>query len=283
MDPRPNDTRDVSLAEAQPEQAPSGLAPDLPPPAVQNTLGELLERIEELERHLINDQRQRLANVLDQVRDSLGELAGPLQRGLDGQRQELAVALHQLACSLESRLEAVAQAVQRLEEWAQQESQRAEEPPPPPADRAGDWERLLLADGLWDEPGLGGLRGEFLDAALSGQRDALVLAAQLFLVQAVPLERLPQVLKETGEAYYRWRPKTAGTEDPLERPLVAWVKRRCDAAGLRNTVEVVHPGDRFDAIRHNAAERGATVSAVNGWVVLRDNGKVYTKANVSVR
>lgn len=35
--------------------------------------------------------------------------------------------------------------------------------------------------------------------------------------------------------------------------------------------------------RHNAKKRGADVSAVPGWGVLRDNGKVYSKANVSVR
>jgi hypothetical protein len=35
--------------------------------------------------------------------------------------------------------------------------------------------------------------------------------------------------------------------------------------------------------RHNAAERGVEVADVFGWVVLRDNGKVYSKANVSLR
>ena len=53
------------------------------------------------------------------------------------------------------------------------------------------------------------LRQEFFAAALSGSHDAQALAAQLLLVQSAPQERLPQLLKETGEAYYRWRPKAA--------------------------------------------------------------------------
>lgn len=53
--------------------------------------------------------------------------------------------------------------------------------------------------------------------------------------------------------------------------------------GLGNTIELVNVGDRFDIARHNASERGAVITAVQGWVVLRDNGKVYTKANVSVK
>jgi len=46
---------------------------------------------------------------------------------------------------------------------------------------------------------------------------------------------------------------------------------------------LVHPGQRFDAARHNAASRGVEIVAVHGWVVLREGGKVYTKATVAVR
>jgi hypothetical protein len=52
---------------------------------------------------------------------------------------------------------------------------------------------------------------------------------------------------------------------------------------LHNTIELVHPGERFDATRHNASTRGVEITEVHGWIVLRDNGKVYTKANVTVR
>ena len=52
---------------------------------------------------------------------------------------------------------------------------------------------------------------------------------------------------------------------------------------MSNTIELVHPGQRFDSMRHNAAERGVEITQVFGWIVLRDNGKVYTKASVAVK
>ena len=52
---------------------------------------------------------------------------------------------------------------------------------------------------------------------------------------------------------------------------------------MSNTIELVHPGERFDSTRHNASKRGVEITQVLGWIVLRDNGKVYTKASVAVR
>ncbi len=69
----------------------------------------------------------------------------------------------------------------------------------------------------------------------------------------------------------------------MEQALVAWLKRACEAAGIPNTIELVHPGERFDSARHTAATRGVEITEVRGWIVLRDNGKVYTKASVAVR
>jgi hypothetical protein len=69
----------------------------------------------------------------------------------------------------------------------------------------------------------------------------------------------------------------------LEESLVRWLRRTCEAAGIFNSVELVHPGERFDSTRHSAATRGVEITQVQGWVVLRDNGKVYTKATVTAR
>ena len=52
---------------------------------------------------------------------------------------------------------------------------------------------------------------------------------------------------------------------------------------MSNTIELVHPGERFDSTRHNASQRGVEITQVLGWIVLRDNGKVYTKASVAVK
>ena len=69
----------------------------------------------------------------------------------------------------------------------------------------------------------------------------------------------------------------------MEQALVASLLRTCEQAGISNTIELVHPGERFDAARHNASERGVEVVRPLGWIVLRDNGKVYTKASVAVQ
>ena len=72
------------------------------------------------------------------------------------------------------------------------------------------------------------------------------------------------------------QPAFAGAADQLG-------PRRLGSRRINNRIDLVQVGDRYDMQRHNAKERGAEVSAVAGWVVLRDNGKVYSKANVSVR
>ncbi|MEK6238487.1 MAG: hypothetical protein N2C14_27530 [Planctomycetales bacterium] len=94
---------------------------------------------------------------------------------------------------------------------------------------------------------------------------------------------MPAVLKDFGEAFYQWKPKTADVEDVMEAAVANWLKQQSDSAGLGNTIELVRPGDRFDTGRHSPVERGGgTVAAIHGWIVLRDNGKVYSKALVTV-
>ena len=85
------------------------------------------------------------------------------------------------------------------------------------------------------------------------------------------------------EAFYRWQPKTAATANPMEDALVAWLTETMQDTGIGNTIELVHPGERFDSTRHSAASRGVEIAEVQGWIVLRDNGKVYTKAAVSAK
>ena len=65
--------------------------------------------------------------------------------------------------------------------------------------------------------------------------------------------------------------------------MVAWLVRACEQAGMANTIELVSLGERFDSLRHNAQRPGVEITQVLGWIVLRDNGKVYTKASVAVK
>ena len=91
------------------------------------------------------------------------------------------------------------------------------------------------------------------------------------------------LLKEIGEAFYRWQPKAQPGANRMEDALVAWLQRACEDAGIGNSIELVDPGERFDSSRHSADGRGVEIIEVRGWIVLRDNGKVYTKATVAVR
>ena len=145
------------------------------------------------------------------------------------------------------------------------------------------WRRILFGHDLANNQALGALRDKLLEGLLGGERQATGLVGTILLFQAASAERMPQILKDVGEAYYRWNPRTQLGDDPLRDGLIAWLHRRCEAAGVSNTIVLVRPGDRFESARHNAKQKGVEVTQVGGWVVLRDNGKVYTKANVAVK
>ena len=122
------------------------------------------------------------------------------------------------------------------------------------------------------------------DNVRAGNPQALALVGQLLVFRCAPPERKPSLLKDVGEAYYRCFPKTRDARDPFEDAIAAWSRQHCDEAGLPNSVELVHPGERFDAARHSPVERGGVeVAEVLGWVVLRDGGRVYSKALVQTR
>lgn len=145
------------------------------------------------------------------------------------------------------------------------------------------WEAIILGNELSGNAALNAVRQRFLADVVSGVVAARALAGQLLLLQTTPPDELPERFRHVGEAYYRWRPCSSTAEDPLEQALADWLTRCADEAGLRNSIQLVRPGDRFDSTRHSAATRGVEVTAVHGWVVLRDNTKVYTKASVTVQ
>jgi len=145
------------------------------------------------------------------------------------------------------------------------------------------WEEILLGSELGNNPSLTAIRQTFLADVIGGVAEARALAGQLLLCQTSSVEEMPERFRHVGEAYYRWRPRTTTADDPLEQALADWLTRRAEDAGLRNSIQLVRPGDRFDSTRHAAATRGVEVVAVHGWVVLRDNQKVYTKASVTVQ
>jgi len=144
----------------------------------------------------------------------------------------------------------------------------------------GNWSQIIFGDQLKSNPGLSALSGALLSEVHAGEADAIGMLGYLLAFRAADQERKPKLLKELGEAFYLWQPE--GNARLLD-PLIQWAHALLDQAGINNRIEVVQAGDRYDMQRHNAKERGAEVYGISGWVVLRDNGKVYTKANVSVR
>jgi hypothetical protein len=148
---------------------------------------------------------------------------------------------------------------------------------------SGDWLTAVLGPDLMANGALGVPCQQLLEGVLAGDGPAQGLAGQLLVFRSAAPERLPQLLKDLGEAYYRWQPKTAPGNNLFEEALVGFLQRTCENAGIYNSIELVHPGERFDSARHNATSRGVEIVQVLGWIVLRDNGKVYTKAAVEVR
>jgi hypothetical protein len=126
-------------------------------------------------------------------------------------------------------------------------------------------------------------RQTLLQGLYAGDGEAMTLLGQILIFRGASPDRMPSLLKELGEAFYRWRPDTAAAQDGFRDELIGWLQRSCDHAGVPNTIELVQPGDRYDSKRHHSKDRGIEVDQVQGWVVLRDNGKVYTKASVTLK
>lgn len=145
------------------------------------------------------------------------------------------------------------------------------------------WQRIFFGDELAASPLLEVARQTLLNDVLAGLPEASAFAGQLLMLHAASVEELPELFHRVGEAYYRWRPRLDDGDDPLERALADWLSRRAEAVGLRNTIQLVRVGERFDGGRHTTNGRGVEVAGVHGWVVLRDNHKIYTKAGVSVK
>ena len=147
----------------------------------------------------------------------------------------------------------------------------------------GDWQEALLGGELAHNAALNLDKNQLLNGVLSGDPGACGLVGSLLLFRSAAADKMPPLLKDIGEAFYRWQPKASNRPSEMEKALVEWLMRACDQAGMANTIELVNPGERFDSLRHNATRPGVEITQVLGWIVLRDNGKVYTKAAVAVK
>jgi DNA-directed RNA polymerase subunit RPC12/RpoP len=135
----------------------------------------------------------------------------------------------------------------------------------------------LFGDNLHAGPSISHLSGSLLADVYAGDNSAVGLAGQVMTFRTGTAEQKARLLKEVGEAFYGWKPQG---DESLLQPLIDWVHAELDAVQLGNRIMVVQVGDRYDMQRHNAKQAGVEVAEVYGWIVLRDNGKVFSKANV---
>jgi hypothetical protein len=151
---------------------------------------------------------------------------------------------------------------------------------PASAGDGGNWSQIVFGDHLGTIPGLSAVSGELLADVYAGDNDAIGLLGQLLTFRAASGERKPKLLKEMGEAFYLWKPTG---EPTLRDALIAWIHALLEEVGIANRIEIVQAGDRYDLTRHNSRERGVEIGDVYGWCVLRENGKVYSKASVAAK
>jgi hypothetical protein len=146
-----------------------------------------------------------------------------------------------------------------------------------------EWESVLFGLEMATSDLMTSLRSALVADLKRGDCAALAFLGQLLLFRSAEAERMAPLLKDLGETYYAWSAPRGDAAESERQAFVAWLVRRCGAVGVSNVIELVHVGDRVDLARHFATGRGVDVAAVHGWVVLRDNGKVYTKASITAR
>ena len=108
----------------------------------------------------------------------------------------------------------------------------------------GDWQEALLGGELAHNPALNVDKNQLLSGVLSGDPGACGLVGSLLLFRSAAADKMPPLLKDIGEAFYRWQPKTSNRPSELEKAMVEWLMRACDQAGMANTIELVNPGER---------------------------------------
>jgi hypothetical protein len=275
------------------------------------TLGQLLDEAkEQVTSYLLHRESQSSGDAATQVLARKVEaLAERLEQGSGGGRgtdqkpDALCGKIDQLAAAVSQYFNALPQcftAVQQQVVAAQQHADAGLQAiidilrPPQPASGypvaasaapavGGDWQEALLGSELAGNSALNLDKNQLLDGVLSSDPGACGLVGSLLLFRAAAADKMPPLLKDIGEAFYRWQPRASNRPSAFEKALVEWLMRACDQAGMANTIELVNPGERFDSVRHNAPRPGVEITQVLGWIVLRDNGKVYTKAAVAVK
>ncbi len=234
--------------------------------AVQEKLDQLDARLKTISEKAaaIDALKEAFVPTLVKVRDGLSEQHAALGGGIRQVQQQFDEGLRALAAMLQPVIAHF-------------------QPPPEAAPISGDWQEAILGRDLAEYPGLDRQRQRLLSGFLQGEPAACALVGQLLVFRSSPAEKMPTLLKDIGEAYYRWNPRTAagptkwktpwspGSSGPANRPACPTRSSWSIRASVSIPCGTTPP---------NGASR---ITQVFGWIVLRDNGKVYTKASVAVK
>jgi hypothetical protein len=256
---------------------------------LKTVLRPLMEKLEQV------DAKCKSLAAIDALKEAFVPSLVKVRDGLSEQHSAIGGGVRQIQEVLPQYFNALPQYFTALQQQMATVQQRTEAGlrtiveilrPPEPAGSAaveGDWREALLGSELASSQALSHPRQQLLSGLLAGDPAASGLIGTLLLFRSAPVEKMSAMLKDVGEAFYRWQPRTSGKPSEMEQALVEWLRRTCEQSGVSNTIELVHPGERFDSGRHNAPRPGVEITQVFGWIVLRDNGKVYTKASVAVK
>ena len=280
------------LASAAPRAAAAsassgdGGGPAVGEAALKSAVRPVVEKLEQMDARFktLDALKEAFVPSLTKVRDALSEQHGALNTGL----RQLSELVPQYFNALPQYFNAIQQQVAAAQQHVDSGLRTIVEILRPPESEgssgvSGDWQQAILGPELVGNPTLSKQRQELLGEVLAGEPAACGLAGTLMIFRSAPAEKMAPLLKEIGEAYYRWRPRAGGKVADMEQALAAWLQRACEQSGMSNSIELVHPGERFDSTRHNSPRPGVEITQVLGWIVLRDNGKVYTKASVAVK
>jgi hypothetical protein len=262
-------------------------APAASEAALQGAVRPVSEKIEQIEAKLkvIDSLKEALVSHLTKLRDSQTEQHGALTTGV----RQISEMLPQYFGALPQYFGALQQQILGAQQHADAGLRTIIDILRPPQQESsepavgGDWQEAILGHDLATGAAANQERQQLLRGVLTSDPGASALVGNIMLFRAAPAEKMPPLLKEIGEAFYRWQPRSSNRPSEFEKALVAWLERSCDQAGMANKIELVSPGERFDSLRHNATKPGVEITQVLGWIVLRDNGKVYTKASVAVK
>ena len=284
-DPEYRVPRPRSAAAASGGEGGSGLSEA----ALKSAVRPVAEKLDQFDARLktINALKEGLVSALTKLRDSQAE-----QHNAQGAAiRQLSELVPQYFNALPQYFTAIQQHVVAAQQHADAglrtiiEILRPPQPEKPASEPevGGDWDEALLGGELAHNPALNADKNQLLKGVRNGDPGACGLVGSLLLFRSAAADKMPPLLKDIGEAFYRWQPRNSNRPSELEKALVEWLMRACDQAGMANTIELVNPGERFDSLRHNSLRPGVEVTQVLGWIVLRDNGKVYTKASVAVK